>query len=294
MTESDRPSSPLAPADRPSLPGRLFAPGNQLLWIAAALLVVALGAWLQFTPGGLLGKADAVGYAVCHRITVRSFLLPDGRQFPMCARCSGTFLGVLVGLFGPGLLLGRRRAGGFPPLLVLGVMVGMSGLWALDGANSFAHLLPSERIPRLYGPTNTLRLLTGMFHGITMGGLILPIANATLWADARDEPVIARWWHLAALYAAGAALSGLVLSGLGVFLVPLALLSAVGVVSILAAINVIMVTTILRRENTARTLRDALPLIVLALAVTFIMVGGIDAVRYAMFGTWDGFALPGV
>jgi uncharacterized membrane protein len=174
---------------------RLFAPGSALMWIGAVALVVVLGVWLQFTPDGLLGKADAVGYAVCHRIRVRSFILPNGRQVPLCARCSGTFLGVMLGLFGPGWLFKRRHHGGFPPLAMLAVMLGMSAWWAFDGANSFAHLLPYEGIPRLYGPTNFLRITTGMAHGITMGGLILPVANATLWVDASNEPIMDKWWR---------------------------------------------------------------------------------------------------
>src|SRR5689334_17781875 len=94
--------------EKPGLLRRIFAPENRLTIIAAVLLLVVSTIWVYLTPEGVLGKADAVGYAVCHRITVRSFLFPDGRQLPLCARCSGMFLGVLVGLFGPGLLLRRR------------------------------------------------------------------------------------------------------------------------------------------------------------------------------------------
>ena len=36
-----------------------------LVLLAVGLLFVG---WLLNTPGGLLGKADAIGYAVCHRI----------------------------------------------------------------------------------------------------------------------------------------------------------------------------------------------------------------------------------
>ena len=44
----------------------------------AAILVFA--AWFSFTPPGLLGKADAVGYAICHRIDERSFQLGDRKS----------------------------------------------------------------------------------------------------------------------------------------------------------------------------------------------------------------------
>src|SRR5687767_1837892 len=93
------PEAPSGPSlQKPSLSQRMTAPTSRLTWIAAATLLIALVMWVSFTPGGILGKADAVGYAVCHRITLRSFSYTEGgRQLPMCARCTGTFIGVLIG-----------------------------------------------------------------------------------------------------------------------------------------------------------------------------------------------------
>ena len=71
--------------------------------------------WLDFAPDGLLGKMDAVGYAVCHRIDERSFHLGE-RALPLCARCSGMQLGALMGLAYQSLW-GRR--GKFPPAKIL-------------------------------------------------------------------------------------------------------------------------------------------------------------------------------
>ncbi len=68
--------------------------GRGLIFIAVGLLLVG---WLWNTPAGLLGKADALGYAVCHRIDVRSFHLGE-RQLPLCARCTGMYLGAMLGL----------------------------------------------------------------------------------------------------------------------------------------------------------------------------------------------------
>ena len=59
----------------------------QILLILATGLI--LFGWLAYTPPGLLGKADAIGYSVCHRIAVRSFMLGD-RQVPLCARCKSS------------------------------------------------------------------------------------------------------------------------------------------------------------------------------------------------------------
>ncbi len=259
-----------------------------LLLLALTACVAAAGLWLALTPGGVYGKADAVGYAVCHRITVRSFLFPDGRQMPMCARCSGTFIGVMVGLLVPGLLFGRKRAANYPPFWAVVVLVGFSAWWAFDGTNSFSHLLPVGTTPRLYQPTNFLRLTTGMFHGITMGSLVLPSLNATLWALPERAATIDKPWHLLALLGIGVALGAMVYSQYAVFLYPLALVSAVGAIAVLTSVNTIMLTTIFQRENTAVDLIDALPMILFGLAATLTMLGIVAALRFALFGTWDG------
>src|SRR5512140_590862 len=63
---------------------------------ALAILASAVILALFFSaPGTLLDKADRAAYAVCHRIGERSFTVA-GRQLPLCARCSGTYLGALA------------------------------------------------------------------------------------------------------------------------------------------------------------------------------------------------------
>ena len=44
---------------------------SKYLVVVAAVLVFT--GWLMNTPPGLLGKLDAIAYAVCHRIAARSF-----------------------------------------------------------------------------------------------------------------------------------------------------------------------------------------------------------------------------
>ncbi len=260
-----------------------------LLWWSLAAVVVAVTVFWWFTPSGLLGKADAVGYAVCHRITVRSFAFPDGVQLPMCARCSGTFTGVLIGLLGPGLLFGRRRAGAFPPLPIMVFMLAFSAWWAFDGANSFTHLLPDELpIPHLFYPNNILRVTTGTFHGITLASIILPIVNATLWTDAENMPTIETWPQVLALWGIGAATILMFLSGWALFLYPLAIISALGTVAILSATTMVMLISVIRHENRAANISEALPYLLLGLTLALVMIGGIDAMRFAVFGSWDG------
>src|SRR5512140_2838258 len=105
-------------------------------WLVAASVLFV---WLVYTPAGLLGKADAIGYAVCHRIDARSFHLGD-RQLPLCARCSGMYLGAVLGLVYQSAL-GRRR-GGLPSWRVLAVLGLFVVAFGVDGINSYLHLFP--------------------------------------------------------------------------------------------------------------------------------------------------------
>ncbi len=112
---------------------------SRVLKVALVVCTLALlTVWVVKTPPGLLGKADAVGYAVCHRAPARSFILGD-RPMPLCARCSGTFLGGFMALIFM-TRLGRR--GDLPDTktsLMLGAfLVG----FGLDGLNSFARVIP--------------------------------------------------------------------------------------------------------------------------------------------------------
>lgn len=116
------------------------------LKVTLALVVglVLLG-WLLNTPPGLLGKADAIGYAVCHRIDLRSFHLGE-RALPLCARCSGMYLGAMLGLAYQAIRWPRRS--GMPVRSVQAVLVVFVLAFALDGINSFMSLFPAG--PLLY------------------------------------------------------------------------------------------------------------------------------------------------
>src|SRR5579872_5783184 len=130
--------------------------------IIAAVVVIAV--WLLSTPAGVAGKADAIGYAICHQIAQRTFQA-DGELMPLCARCSGIYLGVMTS-FLIAVCTGRAKVRKMPPLrvaIILGIFVVAMGI---DGLNSFGHLIPG--FTGIYEPQNWLRLVTGMYCGITM------------------------------------------------------------------------------------------------------------------------------
>jgi len=249
--------------------------------------LMVLVAWLVLTPEGLLGKADAIGYAVCHRIDLRSFHLGT-RVLPLCARCTGMYLGALVGLAGLAGL-GRLRYGKFPRPALLGLFGIFAATWAIDGLNSYLTLIPGA--PHAYEPNNTLRLITGTLMGLALGVLVFTGFNQNVWRGWKDEPVLRSFRGVGVLLLLGAVVVGLVLSENPLVLYPLALLSAAGVLVLLGMVYAVVVLLVLRRENRAESWGGvALPLMA-GVALAILQIGLLDLARYTLTGTWAGFAL---
>jgi uncharacterized membrane protein len=256
-------------------------------YAVAALATAALGTWLLYTPPGLLGKADAIAYAICHRLVSHSIMMGE-QAMPLCARCTGIYLGALFGLFTMGGL-GRRRAGGLPRRPLLVVLVAFIGIMGIDGLNSYATLLPG--VPHLYQPQNWLRLVTGALNGLALAALILPVFNQTLWQDWEDRPVLGRFRELGLMLAIAAVVVALVLTNNINILVPMALLSVLGVLVLIVALNTTVLLIGLHRENRVTTWTGAVTPLLAGLTMAIIEIGLIDLVRFSIFHTWSGFGV---
>ena len=265
-----------SPTEMPANPkGRLSLPRLVVLLLAGTVI----GLWLAATPSGLMGKADAISYAVCHRIGLRSFHLGD-RPLPLCARCTGMYLGALLTLIYYALV--RPRAGLYPTRRLVAVFVLFGFAWALDGLNSYMHLFPSA--PHLYQPSNILRIITGSLIGIALATLVYPVFNQTMWREWRHEPVLRSLWELAKLLMLAAGLVGLVITENPLILYPMALLSSFSVLVLLALIYSTMSLTILRLDNRADSWRD-LPLPLIAgLTLGIIQIAMLSLGRYLLTG----------
>lgn len=255
-----------------------------LIVIAAALLIV----WLALTPPGLLGKADAIGYAVCHRIAARSFHSYD-RPLPLCARCTGVYLGVWVAL--SYLAAHRRvRAARLPRPALLAVMLALALGYALDGLNSF--LSTFERYSPLYPPHNTLRLLSGTTFGVTLILVVCPIVNSLLWRAPSGHAPVRSWRELGALYGLALGCAALLLPDIPLLRAALGAISAGGVLFMFTLVGGVLFVGLTGRENTFTRRAELIAPALAGVIVALLIIGGIDAVRYALTGTWDGFALP--
>lgn len=255
---------------------------------ALVLLISALviAVWWLYTPGGLLGKADAVGYAVCHRIDLRSFHL-GVRTMPLCARCTGMYLGAVTAFLY--YVVRRPRAGLYPDKRTFALLGLIALLWAADGLNSYVSLFPGEL--NLYPPNNTLRLTTGMLLGVALSSVVYPTFNQVAWVEWGVERALRSPLELLLVAGLASIPAGLVLTGNPLLLYPLALVSAAGVLLILTLVYTTMLLALFRLENRLRERRElTLPLLG-GLMLAVLQIGLIDLLRFWWTGTWDGFHL---
>jgi uncharacterized membrane protein len=259
-----------------------------LIAIGAAALVLAL--WLLGTPDGVLGKAAAIGYAICHQIAERTFPIdPDAALLmPLCARCTGIYLGVLLSCL---LLIarGRLRSYRFPPPPIVLILLGFIGVLGIDGTNSYLTLFPGYQ--PLYPPSNLLRLLTGLLTGIAVAHLVVPFFNSTIWAQPRPTRSLDGARDLLATCGLAGIVALLVLSRRPLILWVLGILSSLSVVALLSAIGAALFVSVLRRERQAQTWRDAIAPFAAGFTLAMLQLSAIAAVRFALTGTWSGFVI---
>ena len=265
---------------------------NLTRWFVPLAALLVFAAWFYLTPPGLLGKADAVGYAICHRISERSFHIGD-RQLPLCARCTGEFNAAAISLIF--FALASPKKSGMPgwklgtPLLVFFLA------FAMDGTNSFLYLFKQtygalQNVPNLYIPSNTLRLFTGSGMGIALASILYPAFNQSAWKDPDPRPVL-NWKKLGLLTGIVLLADFAILTEHPLILYPAAILSVLGVLSLLVMVFSMVWVLMMHQENLFANLRQMwLPLLA-GTTLAFLMISAIDLLRFRLTGTWGGFPL---
>ncbi|MBI5961026.1 MAG: DUF2085 domain-containing protein, partial [Chloroflexi bacterium] len=251
-------------------------------WGVALVGAILLALWLLGTPPGVLGKADAVGYAICHRIAERAFHIHD-RPLPLCARCTGIYLGVMTGL-AVYAARGRLRASQLPPIKFLAALALWCVWYAADGLNSYLTFF--EFYTPIYQPHNTLRLITGMGFGLAMITVILPVFNTILWKNLEAAAPLRRWSDLALLVGIAVGVVIVVLLELPAVLITAAIVSAAGVLFMFSVVGCTVFLMFTRRENTLVGWRDLVLPQVSGLVFALAVIASIDLARYLFTGTW--------
>ena len=262
-------------------------------WLIPLAAILALAGWLYIAPPGTLGKLDAVGYAICHRIDERSFHIGD-RQLPLCARCTGEFTAAAVTLFF--LAIVSRKRSGMPGWRLGAPLIVFLLAFGIDGSNSYVYLLKQtshgalNSIPNLYVPNNTLRDLTGSGMGIALASVLFPAFNQTAWKVTDPRPAL-DWKKLAASIGIILLIDLATLTESPVILYSLAVISTLGVLALLVIVFSMAWALIMKQDNSFDSLGQMWMPFTAGLTLALLMILTIDLLRFRLTGTWGGFPL---
>ncbi len=238
-------------------------PIDERPWMVSiqALFYLGLFAALMFYPGtSLLERLHWLDSGICAQLPGHSFY-PGGQPLPLCARNTGIYLGFIVTL----LMLyatGHGRAQRLPrwPIIVV-LLVGALAL-VVDGFNS---LFLDLGLRHLYQPHNLLRLATGLATGLALAALSLPALNYLFWREDNRQRSVPSWTTLILLIPGLVFSFFAVVSQSGLILYPVALLSTAGIVTLVSSVNLLLIVTIGKRDQTFTRYRELLPFFSLAL-----------------------------
>jgi len=266
---------------------------NLIRWFVPLAAILVFSVWFTIAPPGLLGKADAIGYAVCHRIDERSFQIGD-RQLPLCARCTGEFYAAAITFLFFAIVSPKKS--GMPgwkfgaPLIIFFLAFG------IDGSNSYLYLLKQtsngalDNIPNLYIPNNTLRLFTGSGMGVALASILFPAFNQSTW-KVYDPGIALSWKKLGTLTGVIILVNLLILTDSPIILYPIAILSILGVLTLLILVFSMVWLLIMRQENIFDSLTQMWMPFLAGTTLALLMITAIDLLRLKLTGTWGGFPL---
>ncbi len=244
-------------------------------WHGGALLgalVVFAGVLLLGGQGVLYAPARRIGYAVCHQLPSHSYRAL-GQYLPLCARCTGQYLGALV-MLGYVLWVGGARVQRFPSPGALGLVGVLLLVWAADGLNSYLEFLG---LPYLYTPHNFLRLVTGMGEGVAIMVLFWPVFAQATWLPREGGRLRAR--DLLKALAVAYALTLVVHFGDGGIRYALGLLSAFGVLLLMTMVFSVFLRLLTRRISTGERGWETTLFLVLGAVMAVGVILGVGALR---------------
>ena len=248
--------------------------------IALLFFVLLAMLWFRFSPPGFWEKLSALGYSVCHQMTARTFHV-EGHAFPLCARCTGMYLGALVGL---AFHLNWGRKGAFPPISVMYVLAFFVAAFGIDGINSFSEFLPWAK--HLYGTTNITRVLSGAGMGVVISAIIAPAFNQTVWANVTDKPSLSTVRQLVNILVV---LAVLLLGIVGEYVPVMYFAAVAGGISVFLLISVlytIIAVMLLRRDGKILHNRELVLPALIGMCLAIIQIGVMTIIRFSLTQTW--------
>ncbi|MFN3492793.1 MAG: hypothetical protein ACK40V_11305, partial [Anaerolineales bacterium] len=138
---------------------------------------------------------------------------------------------------------------------------------------------------------NTLRLFTGSGMGIALAAVLFPVINQTIWREPTDDYALNRK-NFSILVALIIGINLVILTDSPIILYPIAYLSALGTLSLLVLVFMILWMIMMRQDNTFDNIRQLWLPFASGLALALLLILSIDLLRLTMTGTWGGF--PGL
>ncbi len=239
-----------------------------------AILLAALALVAVMFPAQVIGAAYWIGYAVCHQMPAHSFFIGK-HQMPLCARCTGMFLGSLTTLVWF-VMVRRDRSTLLPPLRIGIVLLAFLAVWALDGLNG---AMANLHLAHLYAPANPIRMVTGLLAGVTIGVLGVYLLNNVAWKEPEAKPLARNPEDLAVVLVAEGLLSLLISFGPPWVLEMLAAFSALGVLSIIWIAILSIAIMVAGQVGSFEGWRDIRWMSAIALAAAVLFVVLVDVAR---------------
>ena len=245
----------------------------KVLFIGIPAAIISL--FIAATPPGLWEKARLVGYALCHQLPDRSFFIHE-HQSPLCARCTGMYLGFFIGLV---FLIARRRthSARMPTTAIISVLIGFITIMGIDGINSTISIIPGA--PQLYHTTNVHRIVTGTLFGIAMCMLFFPVFSTAIWRQPSGDRSVKNWRELIALVLVAFALDAIVLTQADWLFYPITILSIAGPLLLLGFMGAIIVLTMRNLANSVERWRQLAAPLFAGVALGLVLITIMDVFR---------------
>jgi uncharacterized membrane protein len=257
---------------------------RQLFWLVMFCLALAgvIVVWLLLTPAGLDQKLWALAYAVCHQNPDHTLSI-GGKLLPLCARCTGMYLGSLTAFI---VLTRNKRGSEFPRKSLRWGLVVLALFFIVDGINSVVYSLKISA--GLYTPSNVLRLFSGLGMGVVIANLLVPLWRHTFQMEPDHGPVLNSWVQFVLLLVIDGLLGALILFGSAWVYYPAAILSTLMIPFLLTVVYTLLWILIFKKENSLRNFKESVTYIALGCLTALLQIGLFDLLRLILTKTWAG------
>jgi uncharacterized membrane protein len=132
----------------------------------------------------ILKFIDRIGFSVCHQLPERTLLF--GKIFmPVCARCSGIYLGFLFSIIFLFIVF-RKKESELPPVYVIVAAVFFILSTVADGVFSYLGF---------YNSNNIVRLITGYLFGAGLSIIIYPVFVYQYFKNSQKKRIFHNYRH---------------------------------------------------------------------------------------------------